>query len=209
MDFGKLVSRFVGRSRDRKNRGQPDADGGRQRRRVWLVGRRDQRDCDKQSKGRQRAADVGNARLKPLTIKGTPVGQWLKRFAPDVLRAFADLVPAGFLLDSIAALIETRGMKQAERSAFDVAMRETRALAGVDVTKQWIVDSHSDSWLSKNVRPLVLLSLTLSFIVFAIINAVAPQFFAMSGTVAGMFETLLLTVFGAYFAGRTIEKTMK
>ena len=56
---------------------------------------------------------------------------------------------------------------------------------------------------------MVLLSLTLAFIVFAIVNAVAPQFFAMSGTVAGMFETLLLTVFGAYFAGRTIEKTMK
>jgi hypothetical protein len=67
----------------------------------------------------------------------------------------------------------------------------------------------SDSWLAKNVRPLVLLSLTLAFVVFAIINAIAPQFFALSGTVAGMFETLLLTVFGAYFAGRTIEKTVR
>lgn len=141
-------------------------------------------------------------------IRNTPVGEWLRRFAPDVLRAFADMVPAGFLLDSIAALIETRTFKPNERSAFQTALHETREIVGVDVAGQWENDMKSDSWLSKNVRPIVLLSLTGAFIVFAMVNAVAPQFFSLSGTVAGMFETLLLTVFGAYFAGRTIEKTM-
>lgn len=119
------------------------------------------------------------------------------------------MVPAGFLLDSIATLIETRSFKSDERTAFNEAMDKTRSLAGINVAKQWESDMESDSWLSKNVRPLVLLSLTLAFIVFTIINAIAPKFFAMSGTVAGMFETLLLMVFGAYFAGRTIEKTMR
>lgn len=119
------------------------------------------------------------------------------------------MVPAGFLLDSIAALIETRTFKPNERSDFKNALHETREIVGVDVAGQWENDMKSDSWLSKNVRPMVLLSLTAAFIVFAIVNAVAPQFFALSGTVAGMFETLLLTVFGAYFAGRTIEKTMR
>jgi hypothetical protein len=133
----------------------------------------------------------------------------LRRHAPDILRAFADMVPAGFLLDSIATLIETRTFRKGERDAFKTALRETRELVGVDVSRQWLADMDSDSWLSKNVRPLVLLSLTFAFIVFAIVNAIAPQFFSMTGTVAGMFETLLLTVFGAYFAGRTIEKTMR
>lgn len=119
------------------------------------------------------------------------------------------MVPAGFILDAIATLIETRSLEQNQRTAFDRAMDETRNMAGIDVGRQWLADMGSDSWLSKNVRPMVLLSLTLAFIVFAIVNAIAPQFFDMSGTVAGMFETLLLTVFGAYFAGRTIEKTMK
>lgn len=209
MDFGKLVGRFVGRFGRRKNRGESDTDGGRQHRGFRLVGRGRERNRGEQQERRGRATDAGNAGLKPLVIRDTPVGGWLRRFAPDVLRAFADMVPAGFLLDSIATLIETRSFKSNERTAFNEAMDKTRSLAGINVAKQWESDMESDSWLSKNVRPLVLLSLTLAFIVFTIINAIAPKFFAMSGTVAGMFETLLLMVFGAYFAGRTIEKTMR
>jgi hypothetical protein len=208
MDFGKLGRVFDRGIGDRENYRQPDADGNGQRRSFRLVGRRGERVSSKQQKAK-RAEQRGKARLKPLTIRNTPVGGWLRRFAPDILRGFADMVPAGFILDSIAALIETRSLEQNQRTAFETAMNETRNMAGIDVGRQWLADMGSDSWLAKNVRPMVLLSLTLAFIVFAIVNAVAPQFFAMSGTVAGMFETLLLTVFGAYFAGRTIEKTMK
>lgn len=208
MDFGKLGRMFNGRARNRKNYSQPDADGNGQRGGFRLVGRRGERLGSKQQKAK-RAEQRGTARLKPLTIRNTPVGGWLRRYAPDILRGFADMVPAGFILDSIAALIETRSLERNQRTAFETAMDETRNMAGIDVGRQWLADMGSDSWLAKNVRPMVLLSLTLAFIVFAIVNAVAPQFFAMSGTVAGMFETLLLTVFGAYFAGRTIEKTMK
>lgn len=209
MDFGKLVSGFVGRFRRRKNRGELDTDGSRQRRGFRLVGRGRERNRGEQQERRGRTPDAGNAGLKPLVIRDTPVGGWLRRFAPDVLRAFADMVPAGFLLDSIATLIETRSFKRNERMAFNEALDETRNIAGINVSRQWESDMDSDSWLAKNVRPLVLLSLTMAFIVFTIVNAIAPEFFAMSGTVAGMFETLLLMVFGAYFAGRTIEKTMK
>ena len=114
-------------------------------------------------------------------------------------------LPAGFILDSIAALIETRSLKQNQRTAFETAMDETRNMAGIDVGRQWLADMGSDSWLAKNVRPMVLLSLTLAFIVFAIVNAVAPQFFSMSGTVAGMFETLLLTCQVSQVAGKSID----
>lgn len=209
MDFGKLgrtFARLFGRG---KNRREHHTGNEGRHNRFWLVGRGNKRNRGEQQEGNRRTANNRTPRLKPLVIRETPVGEWLRRFAPDILRAFADLIPAGFLLDSIAALIETRSFKPNERNAFDFALDETRNLAGIDVTKQWTTDVKSDSWLSKNVRPLVLLSLTLAFIVFTLVNAIAPQFFAMSGTTAGMFETLLLTVFGAYFAGRTIEKTMK
>lgn len=208
MDIGKLGRVFDRGIGDRKNYCQPDADGNRQRGGFRLVGRRRERLGSKQEKAK-RAEQRRTARVKPLTIRNTPVGGWLRRYAPDILRGFADMVPAGFILDAIATLIETRSLEQNQRTAFDRAMDETRNMAGIDVGRQWLADMGSDSWLSKNVRPMVLLSLTLAFIVFAIVNAIAPQFFDMSGTVAGMFETLLLTVFGAYFAGRTIEKTMK
>lgn len=206
--FGKLARIFGGRIGNRENYRELDTDGNRQRRGFRLVGFGNQRNRGEQQKDKAERQNR-NARLKPLVIRNTPVGEWLRRFAPDVLRAFADMVPAGFLLDSIAALIETRTFKPNERSDFKNALHETREIVGVDVAGQWENDMKSDSWLSKNVRPMVLLSLTAAFIVFAIVNAVAPQFFALSGTVAGMFETLLLTVFGAYFAGRTIEKTMR
>ena len=112
MDFGKLVGRAFGRFGRRKNRGESDTDGNRQHRGFWMVGRGRERNRGEQQKGRGRTPDAGNTGLKPLVIRNTPVGQWLRAFAPDVLRAFADLVPAGFLLDSIAQLIETRSFKK-------------------------------------------------------------------------------------------------
>ena len=118
------------------------------------------------------------------------------------------MIPAGFLLDGIASLIETRSFKKHDRDAFDVALNQTREIVGVDVAGQWSVDMKSDSWLSKNVRPLVLLSLTCGFVILVFANAIAPSIFQMNETSSGIFETLLLTVFGAYFAGRTIEKTV-
>ena len=146
--------------------------------------------------------------MKVVTIGSTPLGVWLRRYAPDVLRAFADIVPAGFILDSIASLIETRPFKKPERDAFEIAMTKTRETVGVDVAGQWSDDMRSDSWLSKNVRPLVLLSLTCGFVFYVFANAIAPTFFQINEASTNIFETLLLTVFGAYFAGRTIEKTV-
>ena len=203
--LGGTFARLFGRG---ENRGELDSGDQRRPNRFWLVGRGNKR--RRQEREERRSARRNRAQgLRPVVVRHTPVGKWLRRHAPDILRAFADMVPAGFLLDSIATLIETRTFGKGERDAFKTALRETRELVGVDVGRQWLADMDSDSWLSKNVRPLVLLSLTFAFIVFAIVNAIAPQFFSMTGTVAGMFETLLLTVFGAYFAGRTIEKTMR
>jgi hypothetical protein len=205
----KLGRTTFGRSGNRKNRGELDADNGRRRRGFRLVGRRGERNRDKQQIQRREKRQNRTSGLKATTIRSTPVGVWLRRYAPDVLRAFADMVPAGFLLDSIASLIETRTFKKPERDAFKVAMTETREIVGVDVAGQWSTDMNSDSWLSKNVRPLVLLSLTCGFVILVFANAIAPSFFQIDETSSGIFETLLLTVFGAYFAGRTIEKTVR
>lgn len=204
----KLGRTFVGHSGNRENRRKLDTDNGRRRRGFWLVGRRGERNRFKQQSKQAGERQNRTSGLKATTIRSTPVGVWLRRHAPDVLRAFADMIPAGFLLDGIASLIETRSFKKHDRDAFDVALSQTREIVGVDVAGQWSVDMKSDSWLSKNVRPLVLLSLTCGFVILVFANAIAPSIFQMNETSSGIFETLLLTVFGAYFAGRTIEKTV-
>ena len=208
LDFRKLGRDFVGRFGHRKDSGQPDPDDKGRRGGVWMVGRRNQRNRGKQQR-QERRRQNRTARLKAKTIRTSPVGDWLRRHAPDVLRAFADMVPAGFLLDSIAALIETRTFKPNDRSAFELALDETRKAVGVDVGRQWSIDAASDSWLSKNVRPLVLFSLTFAFIVLVFANALFPDSVQLNASATSVLETLLLTVFGAYFAGRTIEKAVR
>lgn len=204
----KLGRTFVGHSGNRENRRELDTDNGRRRRGFRLVGRRGERNRFKQQSEQTQERQNRTSGLKATTIRSTPVGVWLRRYAPDILRAFADMIPAGFLLDSIALLIETRSFKKPERDAFEIAMTETREIVGVDVAGQWSTDMKSDSWLSKNVRPLVLLSLTCGFVILVFANAIAPSLFQIDETSSRIFETLLLTVFGAYFAGRTIEKTV-
>ena len=74
------------------------------------------------------------------------------------------------------------------------------------VTERWKADMASDSFLSKNIRPLVLVFLTFVFTILAFFDgnigkfSVAPQY-------VPIFQSLLITVYGAYFVGRTWEKS--
>lgn len=80
--------------------------------------------------------------------------------------------------------------------------------AQVQVTERWKADMASDSFLSKNIRPLVLVFLTFVFTILAFFDgnigkfSVAPQY-------VPIFQSLLITVYGAYFVGRTWEKNKK
>ena len=76
------------------------------------------------------------------------------------------------------------------------------------VTERWKVDMQSDSWLSKNIRPLVLIFLCVSTVLLIFIDAGVIQFEVKASWV-DLLQLVLITVIGAYFGGRSIEKVKK
>ena len=76
------------------------------------------------------------------------------------------------------------------------------------ITERWKVDMKSDSWLSKNIRPMVLIFLVVSTVLLIFIDAGAISFEVKSSWV-DLLQLVLITVIGAYFGGRSLEKVKK
>ena len=80
--------------------------------------------------------------------------------------------------------------------------------AQIQVTERWKSDMNSDSFLSKNIRPMVLIYLTVIFSALAFTDGNIGTF-SVAKEYIPIFQTLLVTVYGAYFVGRTWEKASK
>ena len=84
-------------------------------------------------------------------------------------------------------------------SNYEVEMEKT-------ITDRWKSDMASDSWLSKNVRPMVLVFLVVSTVLMIFIDAGAISF-DVEPKWTDLLQLVLITVIGAYFGGRSLEKT--
>ena len=76
------------------------------------------------------------------------------------------------------------------------------------VTERWKMDMSSDSWLSKNIRPLVLVFLVVATVLLIFIDAGAINF-KVQDKWTDLLQLVLITVIGAYFGGRSLEKVKK
>ena len=76
------------------------------------------------------------------------------------------------------------------------------------ITDRWKSDMASDSWMSKNVRPMVLIFLVVSTVLMIFIDAGAISF-DVEPKWTDLLQLVLITVIGAYFGGRSLEKTKK
>ena len=76
------------------------------------------------------------------------------------------------------------------------------------ITDRWSMDMKSDSWLSKNIRPLVLIFLVVSTVLMIFIDAGVIAFEVKASWV-DLLQLVLITVIGAYFGGRSFEKIKK
>ena len=86
-------------------------------------------------------------------------------------------------------------------SNYEIEMEKT-------VTDRWKSDMASDSWMSKNVRPMVLIFLVVSTVLMIFIDAGAISF-DVEPKWTDLLQLVLITVIGAYFGGRSLEKTKK
>mgnify|MGYP003649454473 FL=1 len=77
-----------------------------------------------------------------------------------------------------------------------------------NITDRWSADMNSDSWLSKNVRPLVLIFLVVCTVLMIFIDA-GTLSFVVEEKWTDLLQLVLITVIGAYFGGRSIEKRSK
>ena len=77
-----------------------------------------------------------------------------------------------------------------------------------NITSRWEADLKSDSWLSKNVRPLTLVFLIVCTMLLIFIDAGAINF-NVKDSYVDLLQLVLITVIGAYFGGRSLEKTKK
>jgi hypothetical protein len=140
-------------------------------------------------------------------IKDTKVGIWLKDKAPDVLETVGELLPDQGALGVVKRLIDLEpNMTAQEKMEFEKMLMEYESNAQDNVTERWKSDMMSDSWLSKNIRPMILMYLILSFTIFVVTDSIENVAFNINESYIDVFSVLMTTAFTAYFAGRSYEK---
>ena len=108
----------------------------------------------------------------------------------------------------IDSLTTTKEEKLEIKKQLQVILEKAEANAQVEVTARWKSDMSSDSFLSKNIRPMVLIYLTFVFSALAFADGNIGEF-EIATEYIPIFQTLLVTVYGAYFVGRSWEKGRK
>ena len=96
---------------------------------------------------------------------------------------------------------------EAERKIKEI-VASYQATLEKEISSRWAADMASDSWLSKNVRPLVLIFLVISTVLLIFIDAGVINF-VVEAKWTDLLQLVLITVIGAYFGGRSLEKTKK
>jgi hypothetical protein len=135
-------------------------------------------------------------------LKETKVGQWLKEKAPSVLDVVGDVLPDRGVLGVVKNLVDKDPTLDSEEFQ---ALVQAEMRAQENVTERWKADAASDVKLAKLIRPVMLIALCLFYMILTVWDGVDPQFMPPQNYIS-LLEILMLTVFGAYFAGRTVEK---
>jgi hypothetical protein len=105
----------------------------------------------------------------------------------------------------IDKLTTTKEEKLEAQRLIQEILEKADSEAQQQVTDRWEADMKSDSWLSKNIRPAVLIFLTVIFSILAFFDGNVGEF-KVTEEYVPIFQVLLMTVYGAYFVGRTWEK---
>tara|TARA_R100000935_G_scaffold32249_1_gene52786 strand:+ start:53 stop:439 length:387 start_codon:yes stop_codon:yes gene_type:complete len=118
----------------------------------------------------------------------------------------------GGVIEKLGNVVDNLSTSKEEAMAAKKAIKEVlvraEANAQEQVTRRWEADMKSDNWLSKNIRPTICVFLTAMFVVISIFDGNAGEF-TIAPSYVPIYQTLLITVYGAYFAGRSIEKIKK
>tara|TARA_B100001059_G_scaffold175380_1_gene175718 strand:- start:1282 stop:1668 length:387 start_codon:yes stop_codon:yes gene_type:complete len=119
---------------------------------------------------------------------------------------------AADLIKGVGGVIDNLHTSGEEKLAAENKIKELIANYEVEmeknITSRWKADMNSDSWLSKNVRPLVLIFLVACTMLLIFIDA-GKLNFNVKDSYVDLLQLVLITVIGAYFGGRSFEKSKK
>ena len=114
------------------------------------------------------------------------------------------------LLKEVGGVIDDLTTTKEEKLEAEQKIRELISSYEVDmekeITSRWQADMNSDSWLAKNVRPMVLIFLVVSTVLMIFIDAGTIKF-VVEQKWTDLLQLVLITVIGAYFGGRSFEKS--
>ena len=138
-------------------------------------------------------------------FKDTRVGKFLSKAAPNILKGVSDVVPDAGILKLIGGLISKDDAITPKDKEEALKLLELDIIEMQEVSKRWSADMSSDSWLSKNTRPMMLIFLTVSTWFLILIDSLNIEFGVNTEWIE-LLKSLLLTCYIAYFGSRGMEK---
>jgi len=138
-------------------------------------------------------------------FKETKVGQFLLGKS-GVLDSLADVLPDKGLLGVVKNLIDRDETLPPPDKEMALKLLQQDIVEAQEVSKRWESDMTSDSWLSKNTRPMSLIFLTIMTISFIWVDSHGYIDFTVEQEWINLLKTLTTTVYVAYFGSRGAEK---
>jgi len=136
----------------------------------------------------------------------TKVGQFLSQAAPGILGTVGEVLPNNGVLGLVKNLIHKDPALPVEDKEKALKLLEQDMIEMQEVSKRWESDMKSDSWLSKNTRPLSLIFLSVMTVAFIWVDSHESISFTVEQEWIGLLKTLTTTVYVAYFGSRGAEK---
>ena len=145
-----------------------------------------------------------NPKLKKNGGKGTRVGNLLRSINFSKVSEVVSSVLSGDIKGAIQTISNSNELSEQQ---VQMALKELEydVIEMQEITKRWESDMASDSWLSKNIRPLSLAFLTLCLFIYIILDS-SLDGFKIDEAWIDLLSSLLLLVYGGYFSARALEK---
>lgn len=138
-------------------------------------------------------------------FKDTRVGKFLVKAAPNILGVAGDLLPDAGVLGMVKQLISNDSELPTKDKEEALKLIELDIIEAQEVSKRWSADMASDSYLSKNTRPMTLIFLTVAMIFLIVLDSLNIDF-GVNVEWIELLKSLLITVYVAYFGSRGVEK---
>jgi len=141
--------------------------------------------------------------------KGTFFGNLLRGLVKTGKKAspIFDAITGGKVSNILEAISGSKELTAVEKEML-VKELEQDVIEMQEITKRWQSDMNSDSWLSKNIRPLSLAFLTVAMFLYVILDS-SLNTFNIAEQWVSLLGNLLMLVYGGYFSARTLEKIRK